>query len=74
MIDFVALCIFRQELQQYSFIGTVHRSAIMSEEDLLKYVVGSRIMNTSFLSTSKDKEVAGFYSGQNQQQTNSAGY
>ncbi len=67
LIDFVALCIYRQELQSYSFVGTVYRGIVMSEEDLVKYVVGSRIMNTSFLSTSKDKQVAEFFSGKGQQ-------
>jgi hypothetical protein len=66
LIDFVTLCLYRQELQPYQFKGIVHRGALMSEEDLLRYVVGSRIMNTTFLSTSKDKQVVEFYSGQNQ--------
>jgi hypothetical protein len=67
LIDFVALCIYRQELSRYLFTGTVYRGVVMSEEDLDGYVVGSRIMNTSFLSTSKDKEVAEVFSGKNQQ-------
>jgi hypothetical protein len=40
----------------------------MSEEDLVKYVVGSRIMNNTFLSASKDKQVAEFFSGKGQQE------
>jgi hypothetical protein len=67
LIDFVALCIYCQELSRYVFTGTVYRGVVMSEEDLDGYVVGSRIMNTSFLSTSKDKEVAEVFSGKNQQ-------
>jgi hypothetical protein len=67
LIDLVALCIYRQELNNYLFRGTVYRGVVMFEEDLYKYVVGSRIMNTSFLSTSKDRQVADVFSGQNEQ-------
>jgi hypothetical protein len=67
LIDFVALCIYRQELQPYLYSGTTYRGVVISETDLLKYVVGSRIINTTFLSTSKDKQVAEFFSGENQQ-------
>lgn len=66
LIDFVALLIYREELQTYSFIGTVYRGALLTEADLSKYIVGSRIMNTSFLSASKDKKVADFFSGESQ--------
>jgi hypothetical protein len=45
------------------FTGQVYRGVVMSEEDLFKFVVGSRIMNTTFLSTSKDKDVAEIFSG-----------
>jgi hypothetical protein len=67
LVDFVALCIYREELNGYLFHGTVYRGVVMCEEDLYKYVVGSRIMNTSFLSTSKDKRVAEVFSGQQEQ-------
>ncbi|CAF0971591.1 unnamed protein product [Rotaria sordida] len=63
LIDFVALFIYRKELQPCVFNGTVYRGALMTKADLSKYIVGSRIMNTSFLSTSKDIQVAEFYSG-----------
>ncbi|CAF3832338.1 unnamed protein product [Rotaria sp. Silwood1] len=66
LIDFVALFIYRQELCEYIFNGTVYREVVMTEKDLFKHVVGSRIMNTSFLSTSKDKQVAEFFSEQKQ--------
>jgi len=68
LIDFVALLIYRPELSQYLFTGPVYRGMIMSEDDLIKYIVGSRIMNTSFLSTTKDREVAEAFSRQNQQE------
>ncbi len=68
LIDFVALLIYRRELSQYLFTGPVYRGMIMSEDDLIKYIVGSRIMNTSFLSTTKDREVAEAFSRQNQQE------
>lgn len=67
LIDFVALCIFRQELQPYLFTDTVCRGMTISEADRFKYVVGSRIMNTSFLSASKKRNVAHIFAENNEQ-------
>jgi hypothetical protein len=39
----------------------------MLEEDFLKVSVGSRILNTAFLSTSKDKTTVDLLSGQSQE-------
>jgi hypothetical protein len=66
LIDFVTLFIYRQELRPYLFSGTVYRGMNISEKNLSKYVIGSRIVNTSFLSTSRDKHVAEIFCGQNQ--------
>ena len=66
LIDIVALHIYRQELWPHVFTGTVYRGMVISEKDLSKYVVGCRFMNVSFLSTSKNKNVAEVFCGQNQ--------
>ena len=58
LVDIVGLFIYRSELQLYSFSGTVFRGMNISEEEFGKHVVGSRRMNTSFLSASKQQEVA----------------
>jgi len=68
LIDFVALLIYLQELQPYLFSGIVYRGVLITESDLLKYVLGSRIMNITCLSTSKDKQLAEFFSGKGQQE------
>jgi hypothetical protein len=49
-----------------SFIGHVYRGMLIMPEDLHKYVVGSRILNTAFLSTSKDHTVAEIFAGINE--------
>lgn len=63
LIDFVTLLAYRRELSPYLFAGTVYRGVAMSKSDLHKYVAGARIMNTAFLSTSTDKQVAEIFSG-----------
>jgi hypothetical protein len=70
LIDFVALCVYRQEFRPLVISGTVYRGMVMSEADILKLVVGSQIMNTTFLSTSKDKDNVEFPREQNQQEFN----
>ena len=68
LIDFVALLIYREELSPYIFAGIVYRGMMVSPEDLHRYVVGSRLMNTTFLSTSKNRDVAEMFSGENEDQ------
>ncbi|CAF2963797.1 unnamed protein product [Rotaria sp. Silwood2] len=46
-----------------SFIGHIYRGMLMTQEDLYKYVVDSRILNTAFLSTSKNRTVAEIFAG-----------
>ena len=68
LIDFVALFIYRSELEQYIYrSGTVYRGLVLTEQDLYQYVVGSHIINTTFLSTSKDRDVAVVFAGEGHQ-------
>ena len=46
-----------------SYQGCVHRGMLIRREDLDKYVVGSRIFSTTFLSTSTNREVAEIFAG-----------
>ena len=46
-----------------SFIGHVYRGMLITQEHLDRYIVGSRILNTAFLSTSRDRIVAEIFAG-----------
>ena len=46
-----------------SFIGLVYRGMLISQTHLDKYIVGSRILNTAFLSTSTDRCIAEIFAG-----------
>jgi len=48
---------------QPSFIGRVYRGMLIAQKDLDKYIVGSRILNTAFFSTSEDRIVAEIFGG-----------
>jgi hypothetical protein len=52
-----------------SLKGQVYRGMLMATVDLYKYVVGSQVLNTAFLSTSKDRLVAEIFAGINEHQT-----
>ncbi|CAF1412684.1 unnamed protein product, partial [Didymodactylos carnosus] len=45
-------------LEQFCFKGKTYRGMKMNAADIAGYVIGTRIMNKSFLSTSKDQSVA----------------
>ncbi|CAF1636142.1 unnamed protein product [Didymodactylos carnosus] len=46
------------KLKSYTFIGKTYRGMRLTDYDLLHYITGTRVMNKSFLSTTKDKEIA----------------
>jgi hypothetical protein len=52
-----------------SFIGHVYRGMLITQDYLDKYVAGSRILNTAFLSTSKNRTVAEIFAGIDKDQT-----
>ena len=68
LIDFVALFIYRSEFEEYIYrSGTVYRGLVLTEQDLYQYVVGSHIINTTFLSTSRERQVAVVFAGEDHQ-------
>ncbi|CAF1471529.1 unnamed protein product [Adineta steineri] len=54
----IAIVMYDQNFSKYRYCGKTYRGMLLTEEDLYKYVVHSKIMNKSFLSTSKSKETA----------------
>jgi hypothetical protein len=54
-----------------SFTGRVYRGMLITQDDHYKYIVGSRILNTAFLSTSKDRMVAEIFAGIDKDDTSS---
>ncbi|CAF2115691.1 unnamed protein product [Rotaria magnacalcarata] len=54
-----------------SFVGHVYRGMLITKEDLYRYVVGSRVLNTAFLSTSKNRVVAEIFAGIKEHETSS---
>ncbi|CAF1233588.1 unnamed protein product [Didymodactylos carnosus] len=46
------------DLAQFRFADRTYRGMKLTENDLQQYVVGSRLMNKSFMSTSKDRLIA----------------
>ncbi|UJR36712.1 hypothetical protein I4U23_029429 [Adineta vaga] len=63
VVDFITMLYSRPEFNDYEFKGVVYRGMGFEEEsELYKYVVGAQIMNSTFLSASRDKAVAQLYS------------
>ena len=59
----VLASILRAYTYRRSFKGCVFRGMLIQREDLDKYVMGSRILNAAFLSTSVSREVAEMFAG-----------
>jgi len=59
--------IHRPELRSYAFVGTVYRGLLLFESDLETYRVNKHLLNKSFLSTSKERDVASIYAGSGDQ-------
>ncbi|CAF3643240.1 unnamed protein product [Adineta steineri] len=68
-IDLISLLINDADLDKHNYRGTTYRGMLLRNEDLVKYVVGSKLMNISFVSTSKDREIAEIFAGQNSEST-----
>ncbi|CAF1476329.1 unnamed protein product [Adineta steineri] len=63
IIDFISLLIHDPALDKYDYRGKTYRGMLFEKKDFLKYVVGSKLMNISFVSTSKDRNVAEIFAG-----------
>lgn len=65
-LQLIAIVMHHDRFRALKFEGQTYRGLLMSEDDLQKYIVGSKIMNTSFLSTSKENDIARVFSGTEQ--------
>ncbi|CAF1375019.1 unnamed protein product [Adineta steineri] len=59
----IAIIMYDNSFSKYRYCGKTYRGMLLTEENLEKYIVHSKIMNKSFLSTSKSKEIAEAFSG-----------
>ncbi|CAF0901389.1 unnamed protein product [Adineta steineri] len=66
IIDLIALLIHSNGLDSYYCLDTLtsYRGMLMTRDNLKQYSVGSQIMNVSFISTSKSKEIAQIFAGE----------
>ena len=66
IIDLIALLIHSNQLTTYYSPNniTTYRGMLMTRDDLKKYNTGSQIMNVTFLSTSKNKQIAEIFAGE----------
>lgn len=58
------ILLYHPQFQNLNFVGEVYRGFVIKELNLSHYTEGSRIITTTFLSTSKKREVAEIFSGQ----------
>jgi hypothetical protein len=58
-----SIFIHRSELRSMAFTGTVYRGLLLLQSDLEIYTDNKRLLNKSFLSTSKEPSVASIYAG-----------
>ena len=68
LLIIVAIVMHTEKFRHLRFCGKTYRGMLLTREDLDKYVVGSKILTNSFLSTSKLKEIASVFSGSAQAQ------
>ncbi|CAF0958882.1 unnamed protein product, partial [Didymodactylos carnosus] len=59
--------------EKYSYYGEVYRGMKVTDEDLAEYEVGSRIMTKSFLSATKDYEIAKKFASGGEMRANQLG-
>ena len=63
LMQTVAIVMHTEKFRRLRFCGETYRGMLLTREDLDKYVVGSKILTNSFLSTSKREEIARVFSG-----------
>ncbi|CAF1189865.1 unnamed protein product [Didymodactylos carnosus] len=66
-LDIVSIIVNRPEFDPYYCTGICYRGMLLTRNDLPKYIIGHRVMNKSFISTSRSRQVAEIYSGAEQQ-------
>ncbi|CAF1046241.1 unnamed protein product [Didymodactylos carnosus] len=62
LIDYIALVMEYTNYKENIYKDIAYRGLVLAETDLYKYVVGTKILNTAFLSTSRDRHVAEMFS------------
>jgi hypothetical protein len=67
VLEIVAIVMHHERFHEFRYCGKTYRGMLMIEEDLYKYIVGSKVMNKAFLSTSKRREIANAFSGNEQE-------
>ncbi|CAF0802642.1 unnamed protein product [Adineta steineri] len=67
LLKTIGIIMYDKRFSKYRYCGKTYRGMLLTEEDLYKYIVHSKIMNKSFLSTSKSKEIAEAFSGYEQE-------
>ena len=63
MLQLVAIVMHHDRFYEYRFRGTTYRGMLLTQADLDRYVVGSKILTKSFISTSTDQEIANLFGG-----------
>ncbi|CAF1209214.1 unnamed protein product [Adineta steineri] len=63
LVKTIAIIMYDKSFTKYRYCGKTYRGLVVTEENLEKYIVHSKIMNKSLLSTSKSKEIAEAFSG-----------
>jgi hypothetical protein len=58
------ILLYHPQFQLLNFVGEVYRGLVNKESTFSHYTEGSCIITTTFLSTSKNRTIAGWFSGQ----------
>ncbi|CAF1403751.1 unnamed protein product [Adineta steineri] len=72
LVHIVTLVINHPDVRQHKYKGITYRGMLMSPNDLKPYRIGHYILNKSFVSTSKNREVAQMYAGSGQESVSGA--
>ncbi|CAF0893549.1 unnamed protein product [Adineta steineri] len=71
LVHIVTLVINHPDVCQHKYKGVSYRGMLMSPNDLKPYRIGHYILNKSFVSTSKNREIAQIYAGSAQESVSS---
>jgi len=63
LVHIVTLVINHPDIHKYKYNGISYRGLLMNEKDLECYLISNHILNRSFVSTSKNREVAKLFAG-----------
>ena len=63
LVHIVTLLINHPDIHKYKYNGITYRGLLMTKNDLKCYNIGNHILNRSFVSTSKNREIANIFAG-----------